>query len=84
VNRTEFKQHVERKLENSSRLWDWPDTREELVTAIMEAHDRAVEAALEEYEQALNDDTETSDTRQGRSSLECTEDVSLHEVREPN
>lgn len=73
MNRTEFKQRVEAILTEFNDL-------ESRLDLIMRAHDTTVETALEEYEQALNDDT---DARPYRSSLECPEDVSLHEVREP-
>jgi hypothetical protein len=83
MDRVEFRQRVE-KILRTSRMRDWSTAFEDVVTQIMNAHDETVEAALEEYEQALNESEvgshERLDRLRSRSSLECPEDVQLEEV----
>lgn len=55
MDRTETQRRIEEILARSPRLRDWPDTREGLIAEIMTVHDEAVEAALSEYDETMND-----------------------------
>lgn len=86
MNRRDFQRQLERILERSSRLRDWPATRAQLAEEIMQAHDTAVEDALEEYERAVDEynvaESAEEPALSKRSSLECPEDVQFEEVSE--
>lgn len=73
MDRVEFRRRVEEAIRSEIPLSVWPPilSLNRLTEQIMIAHDEAVEAALEEYENSEFDP-------EMRSSLECDEDVALH------